>query len=40
MNWLGRSQYTGDPYFNGKIADFRIYRGALPASQIKGLATG
>ncbi|WP_238322841.1 DUF5695 domain-containing protein, partial [Gorillibacterium massiliense] len=24
-NWIGRSQFAGDPYFNGQIDDFRIY---------------
>lgn len=26
QNWLGRSQYPADPYFNGLMDDFRIYR--------------
>ncbi|MEO7494572.1 MAG: LamG-like jellyroll fold domain-containing protein [Massilia sp.] len=34
QNWIGRSQYASDPYFNGKIDDFRIYSGALSASEI------
>ncbi|MRV72408.1 hypothetical protein GJ700_11875 [Duganella sp. FT92W] len=37
QNWIGRSQYSGDPYFNGKIDDFRIYRGALSASAVLAL---
>jgi hypothetical protein len=28
-NWLGRSQYAADPYFNGSMAEFRIYNGAV-----------
>jgi hypothetical protein len=32
-NWLGRSQYN-DPWWNGSIAEFRIYDFALPASEI------
>jgi hypothetical protein len=28
-NWIGRSQNGTQPYFNGRIDDFRIYRGAL-----------
>ena len=38
-NWIGRSQYP-DPYLNGKVDDFRIYRGALGAGTIYTLATG
>lgn len=37
QNWLGRSQYPADPYFNGLIDDLRIYRGALTAAQIAAL---
>jgi hypothetical protein len=37
-NWIGRSQYP-DPYFNGKIDDFRIYRGALSATAVAALMT-
>jgi hypothetical protein len=28
-NWLGRSQYSGDPPFTGTIQEFRIYNAAL-----------
>jgi fibronectin type 3 domain-containing protein len=38
--WIGRSQFSADPYLNGKVDDFRIYRGAVPAGQIYTLATG
>ncbi len=34
QNWLGRSQYSADPGFNGLIDDFRIHRSALSATQI------
>ncbi len=34
QNWIGRSEYSGDPYFNGQIDDFRIYNRALSASEI------
>jgi hypothetical protein len=37
QNWIGRSQYAGDPYFNGRIDEFRIYRGALAAADIAAL---
>lgn len=37
-NWLGRSQYPADPYFNGKLEEFRIYNGAMTAAQVAALA--
>ncbi|NVM77916.1 hypothetical protein FHW83_003739 [Duganella sp. SG902] len=37
-NWIGRSQYPADPYFNGKVDDFRIYHGALSAGEVAALA--
>ncbi|MFC5530541.1 DUF5695 domain-containing protein [Cohnella yongneupensis] len=40
QSWLGRSQFSGDPYFNGQIDDFRIYSRALSASEISALAGG
>jgi len=39
QNWIGRSQYAGDPYFNGKVEEFRIYRGALSAAEIATLVS-
>src|ERR1041385_9039905 len=33
-NWLGKSQYAADPYFNGSIDEFRIYNIALPSNLI------
>ncbi|MBN1609850.1 MAG: LamG domain-containing protein [Polyangiaceae bacterium] len=33
-NWLGRSQFNDDPYFNGTIHEFRIYKVALTQEQI------
>jgi hypothetical protein len=38
QNWIGRSQYSADPYLNGMIDDFRIYSRALSASEIATLA--
>ncbi len=37
QNTLGRSQFGGDPYLNGRVDDFRIYSGALSAAQISAL---
>jgi hypothetical protein len=34
-NWLGRSQYSQDPDFNGTYHEFRIYDVALSASDIR-----
>jgi hypothetical protein len=36
-NWLGRSQFTTDPYFDGTMDDFRIYKRALLQSEIVAL---
>lgn len=36
-NYLGRSQYTADPYLKGRIDDLRLYSGALTASAIAAL---
>jgi len=36
-NWLGRSQYAWDPYFNGSLDDFRIYNHALSTNEVTGL---
>ncbi|WP_408279392.1 LamG domain-containing protein [Paraburkholderia sediminicola] len=37
QNWIGRSQFSADPYFNGLVDEFRIYRNALGAEQIAAL---
>ena len=39
QNWIGRSQYPGDPYFDGLVDDFRIYNGALNPGEIASLVT-
>jgi hypothetical protein len=36
-NYIGRSQYTADPYFKGLIDDFRVYRRALTAGDVTAL---
>ncbi len=33
-NYLGRSMFAADPYFNGQIANFRVYGRALSAAEI------
>jgi hypothetical protein len=37
QNWIGRSQYSADPYFDGLVDEFRIHRGALSAEQVAAL---
>jgi hypothetical protein len=39
QNWLGRAQYD-DPYFDGRLQDFRLYSGAMTPSQVAALAVG
>jgi hypothetical protein len=36
-NWIGRSQFTADPYLNGQVDNFRIYGRALSASEVQAL---
>jgi hypothetical protein len=38
QTWLGRSQYGGDPFFKGRMQDFRVYSGAQDAAFIANLA--
>jgi hypothetical protein len=38
QNYLGKSQYN-DPYLNGQVDEFRIYRGALSPGEIATLVT-
>ena len=33
-NWLGRSQWSVDPFFNGSINEFRIYDNALSPADV------
>jgi hypothetical protein len=37
-NYLGKSQWPGDPLFNGRIGSFRIFGRALSAAEIQSLA--
>jgi hypothetical protein len=34
-NWLGRSLFSADPYFNGAIDDFRVYNRALSVGEVR-----
>ncbi len=38
QNWLGRSQFTWDPFFGGVMDDFRIYNRVLSESEVRYLA--
>ncbi|MBN1805409.1 MAG: LamG domain-containing protein [Sedimentisphaerales bacterium] len=40
QNWLGRSQYAADGYFDGRMDDFRIYDRVLTSGQIKSFFNG
>ena len=40
QNWIGRSQYSADPYLDGRVDDFRIYNRALSSSEVSALASG
>ncbi|WP_204078396.1 LamG-like jellyroll fold domain-containing protein [Planotetraspora phitsanulokensis] len=40
QNWIGRSQYSGDPYLAAAVDDFNVYGRALTASEVSTLATG
>jgi hypothetical protein len=33
-DWLGRSQFSPDPFFNGSINEFRIYDQALSGAEV------
>lgn len=37
-NYIGRSVYSGDQYFNGKIRDFRVYDRAVSGTEVDQLA--
>ena len=40
QNWLGRSQYGADAYFDGSLDDFRIYNRVLTPGHVEGLFSG
>lgn len=39
-NWIGRSQYSADPYLAGAVDDLNVYSRALSASEVSALAAG
>jgi hypothetical protein len=40
QNWIGRSQFSADPFLNAAVDDFQIYDHALSAADIAALAGG
>jgi hypothetical protein len=34
-NWIGRSQWSGDPFLNASMTEFRIYDGALTSTEVQ-----
>jgi hypothetical protein len=40
IGYIGRSQFPVDPYLDGSIDEYRIYRRALSAAEIATLAGG
>ena len=38
QNWLGRSQFAADAYYNGQLDEFRIYNRALSVAEVAYLA--
>jgi hypothetical protein len=40
FNFIGKSQFSADPLFNGRIDDFRIYNYVLTGTQIAAIAAG
>jgi hypothetical protein len=39
-NYIGRSQFSDDPYLDGDIDEFRVYGRALSPDEIRALANG
>ena len=37
QNWIGRSQYAGDPYLAAAVDNFRVYNRALSAAEVSQL---
>jgi hypothetical protein len=35
--WIGRSEFSSDPYFDGMIDEFRVYDRALSADEVAAL---
>lgn len=37
QNYIGKSQFSSDPYLNGSVDDFRIYSRALSSAEISAI---
>ncbi|WP_372663714.1 LamG-like jellyroll fold domain-containing protein [Cohnella sp.] len=40
QNWIGRSQWSVDPYLDGRVDEFRIYNRALSAEEVSLVMNG
>jgi len=40
QNWIGRSEYSNDPFLNATVDDFQIYNRALSTAEVQALAGG
>ena len=40
QNWIGRSQFSADPFLDATVDDFQIYDHALAATDVAALASG
>jgi hypothetical protein len=40
QNWIGRSQFSADPYLDGRVDEFRIYNRALSAAEVSEVMNG
>jgi len=40
LDYIGRSNYTWDPYLDGNIDEFRVYNRALSPAEVEELSRG
>lgn len=40
LNYLGRSMYAADPYFNGRLDEFNVFHRVLTSTEVNSLRTG
>jgi hypothetical protein len=39
-DWIGKSEFVADPFLNGRVDEFRVYKGALTDGDIVALSQG